>query len=59
MTEASLAQIGGKGVFTKEIEDALLDRRRSGSSSLKDLPTVLPEGCASPRSPNAKTSATR
>jgi hydroxymethylbilane synthase len=45
LTEASLAQIGGKGVFTKEIEDALLDRKVDlAVHSLKDLPTTLPEG---------------
>jgi hydroxymethylbilane synthase len=45
LTEASLAQIGGKGVFTKEIEEALLDRRVDlAVHSLKDLPTTLPEG---------------
>lgn len=45
LTEASLAQIGGKGVFTKEIEDALLDNRVDlAVHSLKDLPTTLPEG---------------
>jgi len=45
LTEASLAQIGGKGVFTKEIEDALLDRRVDlAVHSLKDLPTTLPGG---------------
>jgi len=42
---ASLAQAGGKGLFTKEIEEALL----SGSidlavHSLKDLPTENPSG---------------
>jgi hydroxymethylbilane synthase len=42
---ASLVQAGGKGLFTKEIEEALL----SGSidlavHSLKDLPTENPEG---------------
>lgn len=45
LTEASLAQIGGKGVFTKEIEEALLAGRVDlAVHSLKDLPTTLPEG---------------
>jgi hydroxymethylbilane synthase len=45
LTEASLAQIGGKGVFTKEIEEALLRRRIDlAVHSLKDLPTTLPDG---------------
>src|SRR5499433_1345061 len=40
-----LSVIGGKGVFTKELEDALLDRRVDFAvHSLKDLPTVLPDG---------------
>jgi hydroxymethylbilane synthase len=39
-----LSVIGGKGVFTKELEDALLDRRVDiAVHSLKDLPTVIPE----------------
>jgi len=39
-----LSVIGGKGVFTKELEDALLERRIDiAVHSLKDLPTILPE----------------
>jgi len=39
-----LSVIGGKGVFTKELEDALLEHRIDlAVHSLKDLPTVLPE----------------
>jgi hydroxymethylbilane synthase len=39
-----LSVIGGKGVFTKELEDALLDRRIDiAVHSLKDLPTVIPD----------------
>src|SRR5215212_329453 len=45
LQEASLTAIAGKGVFTKEIEDALLERRVDlAVHSLKDLPTVLPDG---------------
>lgn len=42
-----LSVIGGKGVFTKELEDALLDRRIDlAVHSLKDLPTILPDELA-------------
>jgi hydroxymethylbilane synthase len=40
-----LSVIGGKGVFTKELEDALINRRIDlAVHSLKDLPTITPEG---------------
>jgi hydroxymethylbilane synthase len=39
-----LSVIGGKGVFTKELEEALLDGRIDAAvHSLKDLPTIIPE----------------
>jgi hydroxymethylbilane synthase len=44
---ASLAVIGGKGAFTKEIETALLDRSVDiAVHSLKDLPTEIEPGLA-------------
>lgn len=44
-TDRPLADVGGKGLFTKELEEALL----SGGidiavHSMKDMPTILPDG---------------
>lgn len=42
-----IAAVGGKGVFTKEIEDALLNRTIDiAVHSMKDLPTELPDSLA-------------
>jgi hydroxymethylbilane synthase len=43
--DRTLLEAGGKGLFTKELDDALLDGRIDlGVHSLKDLPTKLPDG---------------
>ena len=45
ITDVALAQVGTKGMFTKEIEDSLADGRVDlAVHSLKDLPTEIPSG---------------
>jgi hydroxymethylbilane synthase len=45
VTSVPLGSVGGKGLFTKEIEDALLARQVDlAVHSLKDLPTEIPSG---------------
>lgn len=43
--DTPLAKVGGKGLFVKEIEDALLDHRVDlAVHSMKDMPVQVPQG---------------
>src|SRR5579859_3768691 len=45
ITDRTLAAVGGKGLFTKEIEQALLDGAVDlAVHSMKDVPTFQPDG---------------
>ncbi len=45
LQDRSLSEAGGKGLFTKELDAALLDRRIDVAvHSLKDLPSAMPDG---------------
>jgi hydroxymethylbilane synthase len=47
--DVPLADVGGKGLFTKEIDDALLSGRVDiAVHSMKDVPTYLPQGTVLP-----------
>src|SRR5690606_2731245 len=47
LADVSLARVGGKGLFVKELEEALLDGRADVAvHSAKDLPARLPDGLA-------------
>lgn len=52
LADVALADFGGKALFVKEIEDALLDGRvDAGVHSLKDMPAHLPAGLCLPAYP--------
>lgn len=47
--DRALAEVGGKGLFTKEIDDAMLEGRIDiAVHSMKDVPTWLPDGIVLP-----------
>jgi hydroxymethylbilane synthase len=44
-TDVPLAEVGGKGMFVKELEEALRQRAVDFAvHSLKDVPSILPDG---------------
>jgi hydroxymethylbilane synthase len=49
MQQSALSQIGGKGIFIKELEDALLEESIDiAVHSVKDIPTEVPPGMSFP-----------
>jgi hydroxymethylbilane synthase len=55
-----LAEVGGKGLFTKEIDVALIAGEIDAAvHSAKDMPTLIPEVLRSPDSCRARMCATR
>ena len=52
LADVALADFGGKALFVREIEEALLDGRvDAGVHSLKDMPALLPGGLSLPAYP--------
>ena len=60
ITDVPLAKVGGKGLFTKEIEEALLAGAIDlAVHSLKDVPTEISGGPDAGRDSGARRSARR
>jgi len=58
ITNVPLAQIGGKALFIKEIEEALLDGRIDiAVHSMKDMPAQIPDGLCIGAVPERETTA--
>lgn len=56
--DAPLSKVGGKGLFVKEIEEALLDGRADlAVHSMKDVPMALPDGLVLGAVPERETAA--
>jgi hydroxymethylbilane synthase len=54
--DVPLAQVGGKGLFVKEIEAAILEGRVDlAVHSMKDMPSVIPEGLTIGAVPHRET----
>ena len=49
LSQSSLSQIGGKGIFIKELEDALFEEKVDiAVHSVKDIPTEMQSGLSFP-----------
>ena len=59
LLDSPLSKIGGKGLFVKELETALMEHKADiAVHSMKDVPMDFPKASACSASANAKTRAT-
>jgi hypothetical protein len=59
-TDVPIHELGGTGIFVKEVQQAVLDGRADlALHSAKDLPALTPDGLVLAPCPNASTCATR